>query len=60
MEAIRRIERLRCQEMKLLTFGSSRKFGLRRKRAVSAPFWIGERVGVAGPDHSPAVLRPAE
>jgi hypothetical protein len=30
MEPIRRIERLRCQEMKLLIFGSSRKIGLRR------------------------------
>jgi hypothetical protein len=28
MEAVRRVERLRCQEMKILTFGSSRKLDL--------------------------------
>src|SRR5262245_50733205 len=57
------VERARCQGKRFLGFGSSRKFGLRRKPGGGRHLFrlrIDERVGVARADDAPAVLRPAE
>src|SRR5258705_8332669 len=61
MQRIRAVERAWCQGKRFLTFGSSRKIGLRRKtRSFRAFLRIDEGVGVARADHAPAVLRAAE
>ena len=61
MEDVRGSSGCGAKEMKFLTFGSSRKIGLRRNRRLAAcRLRIDEGVGVARADHAPAVLRAAE
>src|SRR5262245_23063096 len=57
---IRAVECARRQGKRFLTFGSSRKFGLRRIRRLGARLRIDERVLVGRSDDAPAVASSAE